>query len=140
MFIVPNDSSPFSLFGKKRAKRSRHRGGADREAYRSFLCGPSFFPRLRAALPYVPLPALVERMVVNEFSEIRKLYQQYALICRPKNRSQPHPRRGPGRGLGEGGSKSGRKCRFTCTVTKDFAVSTSPSRFLWLLSCAETRK
>ena len=39
--------SPFSCLGKKRAKRSRHRGGAVRLA--------SY--RARAALPYVPHPA-----------------------------------------------------------------------------------
>ena len=98
---------------------------------------------IRCALqrpPYVPLPAQVERMAVIEIPEIREQHKQYVLRYRLKNRSQSHPRRGPSGGLGEGGSKSGRKCRFTFAITKDFAVSTSPSRFLWLLSCAVTRK
>ena len=43
-------------------QRKWHRGGADREAYRSCVYNLSKFPRLRAALPYVPLPALVGRL------------------------------------------------------------------------------
>ena len=45
-------------------QRSQHRGGADREVYRHFFNKPPLLPRLRAALPYVPLPAPVEGFLV----------------------------------------------------------------------------
>ena len=48
-------------------QRRWHRGGADREAYRDCVYSLLVFPRLRAALPYVPLPALVERMAIVGF-------------------------------------------------------------------------
>ena len=37
---------------------------ADREAYRSCVCSPPLLPRLRAALPYVPLLAPDEALIV----------------------------------------------------------------------------
>ena len=57
---------PFLSPNKKGTERSRHRGGADREAYRNCLNHPPLLPRLRAALPYVPLPAPVEAFIVVE--------------------------------------------------------------------------
>ena len=46
---------------------------------------------------------------------------------------------GPGGGLGGGRLKVGVVVLETEAVTKDFAVSASPSRFLWFVSCAATR-
>jgi len=63
------DVKPFSCFGKKRAKRSRHRGGADRRSLSEHEISSIILPRLRAALPYVPLPALIERTAVVEAPE-----------------------------------------------------------------------
>ena len=57
---------PFSFSGKKRAKRSRHRGGADQRSLSRLLTVTILLPRLRAALPYVPLPALVEATAIVE--------------------------------------------------------------------------
>ena len=37
---------------------------ADREAYRGCVCSPPLLPRLRAALPYVPLLAPIEALIV----------------------------------------------------------------------------
>ena len=62
----------FSCFGKKSAKRSRHRGGADRRSLSELLLRSTILPRLRAALPDVPLPALVERMAAIEIFKIRE--------------------------------------------------------------------
>ena len=53
-------------------QRKWHRGGADREACRSCFCNLSVSPRLRAALPYVPLPAQVGSAYVDENSAGRK--------------------------------------------------------------------
>ena len=102
---------PFSCSGKKRAKRSRHRGGAVQRSLSRLLTVTILLPRLRAALPYVPLPALVEAMVVVD-TPITRVAAYNAHMYRLKNRFQPVPRRGPGGGLGEGGSKPGCLCRF----------------------------
>ena len=84
--------------------------------------------------------ALVERMAVVEFFQTGTAVRQNVQRYRRKNRSQPVLRRGPGGGPGEGGSKSGNKSRFTNAVTKGFAVSASPGRFLWYFLVRNTRK
>ena len=64
MLLLKKRDLYFSCPGKKSTKRIRHRGGADREVYRYYLSLPPLRSQLRAALPYVPLPALVERLVI----------------------------------------------------------------------------
>ena len=66
-FIAPfaNTGRCYFLVSEQESnQRSQHRGGADREVYRYFLSQPPLLPRLRAALPYVPLPAPIEEFPV----------------------------------------------------------------------------
>jgi len=79
-------------------------------------------------------------MAVVEFFQTGTAVRQNAQRHRRKNRFQPVLRRGPGGGPGEGGSKSGNKSRLTNAVTKGFAVSASPGRFLWYFLVRNTRK
>ena len=70
------------------------------------FCLSNLFPRLRAALPYVPLPALDERLAVV-VSISGTVEQTNRRQSRLQIRAVPSPRRGPGGGLGEGGAKPG---------------------------------
>ena len=55
-----DDGCHFLVAEQESNQRSQHRGGADREVYRHFFDKRPLLPRLRATLPYVPLPALIE--------------------------------------------------------------------------------
>jgi len=56
-----------------------------------------------------------------------------------KNRLQPSHRLTAGWGAGGGRLKGGLPTLDLPMVPKGFAVSASPSRFLWFVSCAGTR-
>ena len=87
-------------------QRRWHRGGADREAYRGCFCMLPLFPRLRAALPYVPLPARVGSWSIVELIQDRQQQKPTQPGIEENRLTQIHRRR-PGRGLGGGRLKVG---------------------------------
>jgi hypothetical protein len=64
-----HDYLSFSCPGKKRTKRIRHRGGADREAYRNSLSNPPFFPGFEPPSPVYPFRRLSELFLWSEQSK-----------------------------------------------------------------------
>ena len=131
----------FSCSGKKRTKRIRHRGGADREAYRSCFSSLLFLLGFEPPSPVYPFRRLSALLMQSEQSKSNSHSLIYTQLCIDQ-KIDPHKSIDGGRVgvLGEGGSKSGYGCQFLSAEKKDFAASASPSRFLWFLSCAVTRK
>ena len=145
-----DDGCHFLVAEQESNQRSQHRGGADREVYRHFLNIPPLLPRLRAALPYVPLPAPIEGFPVVGMKVLGLIMKSTSTWLSTW----------AGRGSGgvlqsaanlvitmiAGGNhttanwlKVGLKTRDKTAAAKGFADNASPGRFLWFVSCADTR-
>ena len=153
-----DDGYYFLVAEQESNQRNQHRGGADREVYRHFLNIPPLLPRLRAALPYVPLPAPIEgffcsrsdrrrtaaNLITAYFKQICVSVWDSGCVSRKvlglimKSTGTQLPTRA-GRGSGGGWLKVGETMWLKSAVAKDFADNASPGRFLWFVSCADTR-
>lgn len=136
--ILPVSPEGIFLDPARKIRKNRLRGGADREAYRNCQHRPSCFPGFEPPSPENPFRRWSKDWLLSKSlkpTSAANIIEWRSSIVRPA----PVRRRGPGGGLGEGGSKAGYKCWFCGAVTKAFAGSTSPSRFLWFVSCAATR-
>ena len=122
-------------------QRKWHRGGADREACQSCNNNLPFYPGFEPPSPMYPFRHWSEEWLQSNLSrsDICFIIIDTA-VYRKQKRIKPVHRRGPGRGLGEGGSKAGYQCWLILVATKDFAVSASPRRLLWFVSCADYKK
>lgn len=137
--ILPVPPEGIFLVPARKIRKNRLRGGADREAFRNCQHRSSCFPGFEPPSPENPFRRWSEDWLLSK--NLKSTSAAYIIEWRPSIvRLAPVHRRGPGGGLGEGGSKAGYKCWFCGAVTKAFAVSTSPSRFLWFVSCADHKK
>ena len=96
----------FSCIGKKSAKRSRHRGGADREAYRHIILIQLFSPA--SSRPHqCTSPGAGRKTGSNRIASHQKVQKLYTVKHRSHSRFLPSCRRGPGGGSGGGRLKVG---------------------------------
>ena len=112
------------LTGKKRTKRSRHRGGAEAKSIGTTSLIRHFYPDSEPPSPMYPT-----RPGRRSFS------------CRISKTTTASLTTGAGNGVwGEGGSKSRYHVSHPKQYRQTLRSTPPPSRFLWLLSCSETRK
>ena len=121
----------FSCFGKKRIKRSRHRGGADRRSL-SVLLQSSTSPTSPSSRPPLCTPP----------GPCRKFVRSRAVRCGLRTKETPLEAHDGGRKGGRGGGrlKVGVQRWKITAVSTGFAVSASPQPLSLVLSCAGTRK
>ena len=116
-------SSVLFLTGKKRTKRSRHRGGAEAKSIDIASVVQHFYPDSEPPSPMYPTrPG-------------RRIFPY-----RVKNDDCQAGDKGRERGLGGGWLKGGVLCQITTALSIGFASTPPPSRFLLVLFLSGTRK